>query len=117
MRRVRAHIAVLLTGLGYLAAVTVPCPPDPARLAAIGAAPTAAHHHDSDRDASPVVDAPCECGCDKASGAGGIAKLGPALLRDAPALFVRGAPPPPSATPIWPRDLALPIDPPIPIAA
>jgi hypothetical protein len=109
---------VLLTCLGYLVAATAPCPPDPARLAVHGAGPVAEHHHDdSDSDGAPALDAPCECGCDKASGAGGLGKLGPALLRDAPPLFARGAPPAAGATPVAARDLVDPIDPPIPIAA
>ena len=110
--QLRAAIPVL-TGIGYLLAAIVPCPPDPTRISA-----SAAHQHTVESDGSTSVTAPCLCGCDKAPGAGETGKrLGPALLPDAAALLARGAPLAVGAAVIWPRELPDRIDPPIPIAA
>ena len=108
----------MITCLGYLLAVTVPCPPDPMQLAAAGAKSVASHQHNAATDGSTSIDAPCACGCDKTSGAGGTAKrLGPVLLPDAPAFVALVAQPPPGAALVWPRAIPDPIDPPIPIPA
>jgi hypothetical protein len=116
----------LITGLGYLLAALVPCPPHPAALAAEidahagHASHSAAPHQHGAAESSrePSVAAPCTCGCDEAKGTGETGKrLGPVLASTPLRLVAPTAEPPARRSLRLRGELVDPIDPPIPIAA
>ena len=131
MRRSRLHRCLrtaipLLTGIGYLVAAALPCPPDPVASAAAAATrelhghhePAASHEHSDAPDAVASLTAPCTCGCEEPGRSAGTGeRLGPALLSASAALLPRSAASLPPASPLLPAEVSQPVDPPIPIAA